>query len=229
MAERAAVIGQVAGILWARKPGHPVRVAVDGITSAGKTTFADEVAGAVRARGRPAARVSMDGFHHRRERRHRQGRMSGDGYYEDAYDLEGAARELLRPLGPEGRPGAAGTWRYRDQLIDLATDQPVESWAEVAPDAVLVVDGSFLQRDELRELWDEVIYLDVGFDVALDRGASRDAAAFGGRDAAVEAFRLRYHAAGPRYLYEVDPRRRATIVVDNNDLGQPRLVRPLAP
>jgi len=96
MAERAAVVGQVAGILWAREPGHPVRVAVDGITSAGKTTFADEVAGAVRARGRPAARVSMDGFHHRRERRHRQGRMSGDGYYEDAYDLEGAARELLR-------------------------------------------------------------------------------------------------------------------------------------
>jgi uridine kinase len=71
-----------------------------------------------------------------------------------------------------------------------------------------------------------VIYLEVAFDVALARGAARDAVAFGGRDAAVEAFRLRYHAAGRRYLDEIDPRGRATIVVDNNDLAHPRLVRP---
>lgn len=90
-----------------------------------------------------------------------------------------------------------------------------------------MVDGSFLQPDELRDLWDEVIYLDVAFDVALARGATRDAATFGGRGAAVEAFRLRYHAAGHRYLDEIDPRRRATIVVDNNDLARPRLMRPL--
>jgi hypothetical protein len=30
MAERVAVIGQVAGMLWAQAPGHPLRVAVDG-------------------------------------------------------------------------------------------------------------------------------------------------------------------------------------------------------
>jgi uridine kinase len=224
--DRADVIGQVAAILCARTPGHPLRVAVDGITSSGKTTFAGEVTAAVGARGRPTARVSMDGYHHRRSRRHRQGRLSGGGYYEDAYDLDGAARELLRPLGPDGSPGPSGSWRYRDQIIDLATDQPVDSWAEAPPDAVLVVDGSFLQREELRALWDEVIYLDVAFDIARARGAARDAAAFGGRDAAIEAFRLRYHAAGHRYLDEIDPGRRASIVVDNNDLAHPRLVRP---
>jgi uridine kinase len=221
---RATVVGQVAGILCARVPGHPLRVAVDGITSAGKTTFANEVAAAVSARGRPTARVSMDGYHHRRARRHRQGRLSADGYYEDAYDLEAAARELLQPLGPGGI-GPAGTLRYRDQIIDLAADEPVDSWAEASPETVLVVDGSFLQREELRDHWDEVIYLDVTFDVALARGVARDAEAFGGRDAATEAFTQRYHAAGHRYLAEVDPRRRASIVVDNNDLAQPRLLQ----
>jgi uridine kinase len=217
---RAAVIVQVAGIICARAPGHPVRVAVDGITSSGKTTFASEIAEAVSARGRPVARVSMDGYHHRRAHRHRQGRLSADGYYEDAYDLDRAARELLQPLGP------GGTRRYRDRIIDLATDEPADSWAEAAPETVLVVDGSFLQRAELRDHWDEVIYLDVAFEVALARGVARDAAAFGGRDAATEAFTRRYHAAGNRYLAEVDPRRRASIVVDNNDLARPRLVRP---
>jgi uridine kinase len=217
---RAAMVEQVAGILCARAPGHPLRVAVDGITSSGKTTFAREVAEAVSAQGRPVARVSMDGYHHRRAHRHRQGRLSADGYYEDAYDLDRAARELLRPLGP------GGTGRYRDRIIDLATDEPADSWAEAAPGTVLVVDGSFLQRAELREHWDEVIYLDVAFEIALARGVARDATAFGGRDAATEAFTQRYHAAGHRYLAEVDPRRRATIVIDNNDLARPRLVRP---
>jgi uridine kinase len=152
---RAVVIAQVAGILRARAPGHPLRVAVDGITSSGKTTFASEIAEAVSARGRPVARVSMDGYHHRRAHRHRQGRLSADGYYEDAYDLDRAARALLQPLGP------GGTRRYRDRIIDLATDEPTNSWAEAAPETVLVVDGSFLQRAELRDHWDEVIYLDV--------------------------------------------------------------------
>jgi uridine kinase len=169
---------------------------------------------------RPVARVSMDGYHHRRAHRHRQGRLSADGYYEDAYDLDRAARELLQPLGP------GGTRRYRDRIIDLATDEPADSWADASPETVLVVDGSFLQRAELRDHWDEVIYLDVAFEVALTRGVARDAAAFGGRDAATEAFTQRYHAAGHRYLAEVDPRRRATIVVDNHDLAHPRLVRP---
>ncbi len=172
------MIAQVAGILcaWAR---DTLRVAVDGITSSGKTTFASEIAEAVSARGRPVARVSMDGYHHRRAHRHRQGRLSADGYYEDAYDLDRAAVS-------SSSARTRGDRRYRDRIIDLATDEPADSWAEAAPEMVLVVDGSFLQRAELRDHWDEVIDLDVAFEVALARGVARDAAALGGRDAATE-------------------------------------------
>jgi hypothetical protein len=42
---------------------HSLRVAIDGLIAAGKTTFADELAKEVRARGRACLRVSMDGFH----------------------------------------------------------------------------------------------------------------------------------------------------------------------
>lgn len=86
----------------ARADGHPRRVAVDGITAAGKTTFADLLATAVSAAGMPVIRVSMDGFHNPRAVRYRQGRGSADGYYEDAYDLAAVRRVLLDPLGPNG-------------------------------------------------------------------------------------------------------------------------------
>ena len=217
--DRADTIDQIAAILCGRQIDHPLRVGIDGITASGKSTFADELADAVTERGRPVARVTMDGFHHHRAHRHRQGRLSADGYYDDAYDLTRAAAELLAPLGP------GGSLRYRDRVIDLATDEPVESWDAAAADTVLIVDGSFLQRPEIAPYWDEVIYLQVEFPVAFDRGVAREAEALGGKDAAALAFTERYHAAGRRYVREIDPGRRASIVVDNDRIDRPRLIR----
>lgn len=210
-AARDRVLGRIADHLAARLVGHPLRVAVDGITAAGKTTLAGELADAVAARGRPAVHLSMDGFHHPRAHRHRQGRGSATGYYEDAYDFPAFARTVLEPLGP------GGDRRYRARIIDLAADTPVDDQPRTAAeDTVLVVDGSFLQRD-LGALWDEVVFVDTAFDLARDRGTHRDAAAFGGVEQAGRAYDERYHAASRRYVTEVGPMTRATIVVGNDE------------
>ncbi len=195
---------------------HPVRIAIDGITGAGKTTFADELAAAFTATDVDVHRLSMDGYHHPRERRHRRGRTSAVGYYEDAYDLTAFARNVLEPLG---QPGAA---RYRGRIIDLATDEPVdEPTSEISAKGRLVVDGSFLQRDELADQWDVVVWVSTPFAIAEARGAERDAAALGGRAAATRLFRDRYHAASRRYIDEVGPERTANYVVDNGELAAP--------
>ncbi|MEU8773376.1 hypothetical protein [Streptomyces sp. NPDC048606] len=99
---------------------------MDGITAAGKSTLARALASAVADRGRPAIHVSMDGFHHPRAHRHRRGRDSAVGYYQDAYEFPAFARTVLSPLGPGG-----------DWQID---ERPVAA----AADTVLIVDGSFL-------------------------------------------------------------------------------------
>lgn len=216
---RDRVLGRVADHLVARRPGHPVRVAVDGVTAAGKTTFARELTAAVTARGRRGVHLSMDGFHHPRAHRHRQGRDSAAGYYADAYDFAAFAAAVLDPLGP------GGDRRYRERIIDLAADIPVDEPPVLADeDAVLVVDGSFLQRD-LAGRWDEVVFVDTAFEVALDRGSRRDADAFGGRAETVRAYERRYHAASRRYLAEVGPLARATVVIGNDDVTRPVLAR----
>lgn len=203
----------MADLVVALEPGHPVRVAVDGITGVGKTTFARSLAAAVGERGRSAVHVTMDGFHHPKAVRHRQGRTSADGYYEDAYDVAAVRRVLLDPLGP------GGDRRYRTAVIDLAADSPVDDPPQTAgEDDVLVVDGSFLQKPALREAWDVVVYLDASFEAAEARGAARDAEAFGGIEFAREAFRSRYHAAQRRYLAECDPTANADVVLDAEDV-----------
>src|ERR1700733_6322330 len=94
LSARETVIAEVAALVCATDVGHPVRTAVDGVTASGKSTFAAELAVAVSARGRPAIHLTMDGFHHPRARRHRQGRMSAGGYYHDAYDFDALAEHV---------------------------------------------------------------------------------------------------------------------------------------
>ncbi|MFD4675639.1 gamma-glutamylcyclotransferase [Lentzea sp. NPDC058450] len=212
---RERVLNRVADHLAGQ--ARPLRVAVDGITASGKTTFARELAAAVTARGRSAAHLSMDGFHHPRAVRHRLGRDSADGYYRDAYDFAAFSRLVLEPLGP------GGDRRYRQRIIDLRSDTPLDETPTKAPDdLVLVVDGSFLQR-ELE--WDEVVFVDTPFPVAFDRGTRRDAELLGGLEEAARAFETRYHAASRRYLDEVGPAARASVVVGNEDVTHPVLHR----
>lgn len=218
---RDLVIADLTAAILAVDPAaeRRTRVCVDGITAAGKTTLADEVGAAVATEGRPVLRISMDGFHHPRAHRYRQGRGSADGYYEDAYDLDALRALVLEPLG-------RGEARVRTAVIDLAADTPVsDAWAELPRGGVLVVDGTFLERDEVVDHWDLRICIEPAFAAARAQGAARDAELLGGVDAAQRAFDDRYHRACRRYLAEVDPVARCDVLVDNADPTRPAILR----
>jgi uridine kinase len=216
---RETVLVDVAQRLCARDLDHPLRVGVDGICGVGKSTFANQLAEHVTALGRPVVHLDSDGFHHVRAIRYRQGRESARGYYEDAYDFDSLRDLALIPLGK----GASR--RYAARVHDLVTDAAVREWATAPVGAVVLFDATFLQRDDLRGHWDEVIYLDATIERAQARGTARDAAALGGPDRAASAYETRYMAACRIYLAEQNPRERATIVIDHDDPARPRLVR----
>jgi uridine kinase len=60
-AVRSALIEDVAARVWGVAPGR-LRVAIDGLTCAGKSSFGHELAAALRKLGRPTARASLDDF-----------------------------------------------------------------------------------------------------------------------------------------------------------------------
>jgi uridine kinase len=218
--ERSQTIREIAQLLCDITLDHPTRVAVDGITASGKSTLAAELTNDIAALGRPALHVTMDGFHHPRARRYRSGRQSADGYYDDAYDFDSLIDRVLRPLGP------GGSREYVTAVIDLASDTPVENPPTSSPaDALLIVDGTFLQKPPTNAHWNATIFVDTDFAAAHQRGVARDAERLGGRAEAAEAFDRRYHAASRRYVDEVHPGHTATVVVDNNDPAHPRIVR----
>ncbi|AIZ45367.1 uridine kinase [Deinococcus radiopugnans] len=217
MNARLKLLGGLAARLDAR-PAHPVlRVAVDGVDGAGKTTFADELAASLRELGREVICVSADDFHHPRAVRYRLGRDSPAGFYRDSYDHAGLRRTLLDPLGP------GGALRYRTAILDVNSDQPLFEPEQIArPGSLLVVDGLFLHRPELRGLWDDSIFLRVDFAVSVPRGAARGTG-FGSPDPEAESNR-RYIGGNRLYFREAQPEKWAGVVVDHNDLKAPFIV-----
>ncbi len=191
---------------------HPLRVAIDGRTASGKTTLANELALVLRGKGRTVIRTSVDGFHRPRADRYRQGRFSPEGYLDDARDWMAVRHLLLDPLGPEGN------LLYRTSSFDLDLDKPVaQNPIRATLDAILIVDGTFLQRPELADAWDFVIFIEVSEEVAIQRGVIRDAALFDGEDRAREMHERRYQPAFALYQARVSPEKIAYLTVDNND------------
>ena len=215
MARRQHVLDEVAGHLVGLLPDQIVRIAVDGVDGAGKTTFANELAEVIRASRRPVIRASVDGFHNPRAIRYRRGRHSPDGFFEDSYNYTALKKNLLEPLGPRG------SGRFRTAIFDHVTDMPVPSdEREALPSSILVFDGIFLHRPDLLGYWDASIFLQVDVAVSVARCAARD-----GTSADPAAVANRRYVEGQRlYLQCCEPQARATLVIDNNDLLAPRLV-----
>jgi uridine kinase len=123
---RARVLGEVAAVVCAGDLGHPTRVAVDGVTSSGKSTFARELLAEVAKLGRPAIHISMDGFHNPREHRHRRGRMSAEltgAFYNAPRSCTcGTSGSSSTPIW---RSRTRGTHRDAELLGDLARAQEI--------------------------------------------------------------------------------------------------------
>lgn len=183
MSLRRGVLREVAQRILGTPSPFVLRVAIDGVDGAGKTIFADELAEVLEASERAVIRASVDGFHHPKEVRYRLGRGSPEGFYRDSYDYGALKKVLLDPLSP------GGSGRYRTAVHDVAAEKPVtvlERQAE--PGAVLLLDGIFLHRPELRDYWDVSVWLEVPFEVSVPRGAGRGTS-FGSPDPYAESNR----------------------------------------
>ena len=87
-------------------------------------------------------------------------------------------------------------------------------------DSILVFDGIFLHRLELRHYWDVSVFLKVGFSTSIPRGAAR-----GEGSPDPQALSNRRYVEGQKlYLRGCTPERHATFVVNNEDLTAPYIV-----
>ncbi|MBV8714723.1 MAG: GNAT family N-acetyltransferase [Chloroflexi bacterium] len=202
--------------------GHPTRVGLDGRSAAGKTTLADALAEAVQSStNRPVVRASIDDFHHPGHKfRSIREEWTPQSYFDEGFDYVAFRDLVLQPLGP------GGNRRIRTAIFDSFHDVPVPERWEVAPqNAILIVDGAYLQRDELRSHLDYLIWLKVDADTVLSRARKRDVEWVGSVDVVERRYRQRVLPTHVLYESLMDPAAHADAVIDTTNLNTPRLER----
>jgi uridine kinase len=148
-------------------------VAVDG--GAGTASFADDLATVFREARHTAFRDE-----------------SPESYYREAFDYRTLRRVLIDPFRMAGSTG------FQTSAFDERRDAPTQSrWLTAPADAVLIIDGVFLNRPELRDLWNFSILLE-------DPGVPADGL--------------------ERYFAETDARAQASAIVDIGDPDAPRRI-----
>ena len=218
--QRQAVIDRCAAAVCSLGVGR-LRVAVDGYTAAGKTSFGHELAAAVRALGRPTMRASLDDFKKPWRDAVEKGydRTTGKGYYRNAPDFDTARTRLLEPAGPEGS-GRVSLCGH-----DPLTGEDHRETVVTAPiNSVLIVDSVFACRPEYDQYWDYRVWLSIDPALSLERGVARDTD-LEGREEAERLHRDRYHRAETIYIAEVNPVAVADMVIDNTDFSAPTILR----
>jgi len=191
-------------------------VAVDGPDCAGKTTLADQLAGRLSI---PTVRTSIDGFHQARELRYQRGELSAPGYYLDSFDYPTLLDECLLPF-------LRAQSRVRTVAFDHRGDAAAGDGEVAVPArAVLVIDGVFLLRPELRDLWTLSVYLRVSPEETLRRAQRRDLELFGSTEEIRRRYLGRYLPGQALYQARADPESHADILLDNEEAGEPTVER----
>ena len=143
--------------------------------------------------GGHVVRASIDSFLNPDDVRRARGDLSADGCYRDSFDYARFRRLVLDPLSGDGAP------------------------------AVLVVDGVFLLRPELRDAWTLSVHLDVSPEETVRRARVRDAHRFG--DELERRYVERYLPAQEIYRAEADPLAHADVLVGYDDPARPDVRR----
>lgn len=210
---RADLIATLAARVASIDVSHTARVAIDGPDAAGKTTLADDLALAL---GPRAIRIGTDEFHRPVAILRRRPLLDPEGYYRDSFDSELIADVLLRPLGPEGDGWYAGA-TFDGRIGQTSTTAP----RLAPPGSVLICDGVFLLRPQLRDHWEYAVYLHVDPEESIRRARTRDLGQFGSVDEVERRYRGRYMPGQALYRDEARPIERADVVIDNSDPERP--------
>ncbi|MCC5970764.1 MAG: hypothetical protein JJU15_12520 [Pararhodobacter sp.] len=163
-------------------PDQNLIVGISGIDGSGKSTLANLIESAFVHCGIQTAQVNLDDLLHPKSIRHKNSDQV-QGYFEDNFDYTSLVDHILDP--------ARKTAEFKAEypVLDLETDQVSKCCIELSGPGILIVEGVFLFRKELREKFHFKIWIEISFEVAMSRilERSRDQ-----RYGDVESIRARY-------------------------------------
>ncbi len=208
MPDTRAVVERIAAARAQVAPQRSVLVAVSGIDGSGKGFTTARIADALRGRALRVAAIHADGWLNLRDRRFSAVDPAGH-YYRNAIRFDTLFAELVLPLR-ERRSHRVEV----DHAEETATayQRRVHAYDDID---VIVVEGIFLLKPELRGYYDLSVWIDCSFATALERAVPRAQEGLSPQDT-IRVYETTYFPAQRIHFARDDPRRAATLIVDND-------------
>lgn len=186
-------------------------IAIDGVDASGKTTFAYQLRDELMKIGKEVIVVSLDNFHQPKSIRYQRGDTSSEGFFYDSYQYEYFIENSIVPF-------KKGVEKLVVKCFDLDKDIESIEYASLNAGTMLIIEGIFLNRDELYKFWEYSIFLDVSAETSLERNLKRSLESNPNLD--IEKYKLRFHkrykAGQELYSEKCRPKQRSSIVINNN-------------
>lgn len=181
-------------------------IGIDGLGGAGKSTFSNSLKLQLEDENISSYILHIDDFIHPKYIRYDTFKEEWYCYYNTQWRYDYLVKEILLPI----RNGE--TIDKPIEIYDKENDRYTMQQIYIPYGSVLILEGVFLQRTELKDYLDFTIYLDVPREVRLNRVLARDGY-IGGVEEIKSKYEKRYFPAEEKYIFEYSPIENADFVL----------------
>ena len=189
-----------------QSPDHTVIIGIDGLGGAGKSTVSEKIKNIFSEDGIQITILHIDDFIHPRAVRYSEKAEEWECYYYLQWRYDYLTREIIKPI----RSGAP--FHKKIELYDKDNDSYFLSDTDIPVGSVVIIEGIFLQREELQDIFDYMIYIDVPEETRLRRVLERDGY-IGDKEQIAAKYNSRYFPAERYYCRHCSPDKKAELVI----------------
>lgn len=186
--------------------GKTVIVGIDGLGGAGKSSISEEIYEKLSGENIPIEVLHIDDFIHPKKVRYNDNFPEWECYYNLQWRYDYLLERVINPIKKNG------TLADLIELYDKDQDRYEKKPIEIKEGSVVLIEGIFLQREELSQVFDYMIYIDVPEAERLKRVLKRDGY-IGTTDDIKEKYENRYFPAERFYVNKYSPSELADYVI----------------
>ena len=189
---------ELINILPEVKTGERSIIGIDGLSRSGKTTLSEGLESYLKEQAIPHHIFHIDDFVVERAKRYGTGHEEWFEFYCIQWDVDWLRQHFFDELRDASE--------LKLPRYDRETDTHAIQHVTLPPSCLIFVEGVFLQRQEWRNFFDLMIYVDCPEDVRLERELRT-------LGKSMEQLKNRYHKGEDYYLQTVHPKERADFII----------------